>query len=114
MKRKVSIDVQCVSFTITDEMRQADEERSARNRRTLKAAELPWGPGDIHAGDIVVPAEEQWQRGNGVVDTVDALGRVWATYGQRENPHPTDSKTIRCCAPWMDLRIVERATKAAR
>ena len=86
-----------VDFPIDDEdMRKADEERAARNHIAWAAAVPPTGPDDVRAGDVIVLAEEQWQRGPGVVDSVDSQGNVWATFGQREHPHPEDRKTVRC------------------
>lgn len=94
---------------IDDEMRAKDAERAVHNRTAWASGIKPACPADIRVGDLVVLDSPYWQRGPGRVDEVDANGNVWAVYGQRENPHPTDSKTIRCFSPWNEVRIVARA-----
>ena len=97
------------SFEVDAGLRAHEAERAVRNRAAWAAARKPSGPADIRVGDLIVLEEPYWQRGPGRVDEVDALGNVWAIYGQRENPHPSDSKTIRCFCPWNEVRIVPRA-----
>ena len=94
---------------IDDEMRAKDAERAVQNRTAWASARKPTRPDDVHVGDLVVLESAYWQRGPGRVDEVDAFGNVWAVYGRRENPHPTDSKTIRCYSPWSEVRIVAQA-----
>jgi len=90
-------------------LREIEAARAARNRALLATAIAPNGPDDVRVGDLVIPLEELWQRGPGRVDEVDSLGRVWAVYGQRERPHPTDSKTVRCFSPWTEVRILPKS-----
>ena len=108
MKRR-PITLVDIAFSIDDETRATDDARAARNLRAWAAAAPPTGPDDVRPGDVIVLAEAQWQRSVGVVDSVDTAGNVWATFGQRENPHPADRKTVRCRAPWAEVRIVSRA-----
>lgn len=98
-----------INIEIGTGLREVEEARASRNRALLATAIVPKGPEDVRVGDLVIPMEEYWQRGPGLVDDVDAHGRVWAVFGQRENPHPTDSKTVRCFSPWNEVRVLPKS-----
>lgn len=89
------------------------------NRNIFSIAKRATDPTDFNIGDFVIPDDENWMRGAGVVDEVDDLGRVWATYGPRMHfkaaanpfqPSPAEgSAPVRCYAFWNMLRIVQKS-----
>lgn len=99
-----------VSHDLQEEWRASDESRAAKNRAALAAGRRPASAADVNVGDLVLPLGlEQWQRGPGLVDEVDNYGNVWAVFGQRERPHPSDDETLRCFMPWDECVVVGRA-----
>ncbi len=96
-----------IAFALDPDYERRDAERVAANARFIaEKTRRPDGPEDVRPGMLVVPASPAWYRGPGVVDRVDQLGCVWATYGPRPNTPPELTGPCRCFTPWGETRIV--------
>jgi hypothetical protein len=101
------IEVVGLSEATLEDMARRDGERAGRNRRAWEQGRRARSAVDVEPGDRVMPLDYHWQRGAGRVEEVER-GRVWAWFGPRENPHPSDTKNILVFMPWWEVIIFPR------